>query len=161
MTDTTRTCAYLQNLFRDGQPQYSITPQDMRDMIVSALSIAGSVAASGTNQGTATTLSSVTNIVTTVASGTGVILTSGIPAKIMNRGANALSVYPPSGGQIESLATNAAYLIQPGQDAEFYFDPNNALQAYASMVINVSTLATSLPSASGVLWKDGQLLAIS
>jgi hypothetical protein len=65
----------------------------------------------GTTQGTATALTTVINIVTTVAAATGVELPAAASAgqvdTVLNRGANTLNVYPPSGQQIETLGTNS------------------------------------------------------
>lgn len=59
---------------------------------------------------------------TTVASGTGARLPASLAGKrlvIKNRGANALLVYPPVGGVINALATNAAYSLAAGSAAWF------------------------------------------
>ena len=74
--------------------------------------VSNSVSAAGTTQGTATALTTQCNIVTTVASGTGVILptptVAGSRITITNLGANTLSIYPQVGAQIDSLGTNVA-----------------------------------------------------
>jgi hypothetical protein len=73
--------------------------------------IGTSISAAGTNQATATALSNVFNVVTTVASGQGVVLPSpkaGDVVIVANQGANALSVYPASGHSINNLSTNTA-----------------------------------------------------
>lgn len=80
-------------------------------------SVTTGVSAAGTVQGDATALSDGIDIhyVGTVASGTGVILANaGAGAKItvINDGANALKVYPPSGHTIAGLATDAAATVQ-------------------------------------------------
>lgn len=73
------------------------------------------VSAAGTTQGTATALTNSYNIVTTVASSTGVALptpaTAGLEIIIVNKGANTLNVYPASGGAIDSAGTNAAVTL--------------------------------------------------
>ncbi len=80
----------------------------------SGLTATGIVAA-GTSQATATTLSAQDSEVTTVSSGTGVILNPLIaPSEeqtIFNAGANALKVYPPTGMQFNSLPTNTAIIL--------------------------------------------------
>lgn len=161
MTDTLRTASYLQNALRDGQAMFAIPPQVIRDFVVSVLSITASIAAAGTNQGTATALASFINIVTSVSSGTGVILNAGTTTIVLHRGASALAVYPPSGGQIESLSTNAAMTLQPGQDALFVFDPANGLHAYATTLFSTTSLTTTLPGVSGGLWSDAGVVSIS
>lgn len=69
-----------------------------------------SISAAGTNQGTATALTNADNEVTTVSSGTGVILAStatpGDTQSVFNAGANPLRVYPPSGQKINALPTD-------------------------------------------------------
>lgn len=79
-------------------------------------STATGISAAGTNQGSATALAAEINVVSTVASGTGVILPSSIGTTfiVMNTGANALNVYPASGAAIDSLATNAAFSLSVG-----------------------------------------------
>lgn len=73
------------------------------------------VSAAGTNQATATALTSMYNIVTTVAASTGVRLPvpvqSGLTCSIVNRGANLLNIYPASGGAIDALGTNAPFTL--------------------------------------------------
>lgn len=70
-----------------------------------------SVSAAGTTQGTATELVSADSEITTVAEGSGVILSSGLSSgdlqTVFNAGANAVKVYPPSGFKINALSTNA------------------------------------------------------
>ena len=66
------------------------------------------------------------NNVTTVASGTGVILvttpTAGRNQKVFNRGANALMVYPACGAQLEAYGANIAVTIIVGGVATFTAD---------------------------------------
>ncbi len=79
--------------------------------------------ATGTNQATAFPLwpGNVQHEFTTVASGTGAILPTAIPAEISihNAGANTLSVYPPVGGSIDGGSTNAAVTIATGITSTF------------------------------------------
>lgn len=89
---------------------------------IQATFVAGAVSAAGTDQGSATALAARYNVVTTVASGTGVILpASAINSVItvMNRGANTLNVFPNTGAQIESSGTNTAVTIAAGSTTEF------------------------------------------
>ena len=75
-------------------------------------SVNASVSAAGTVQGNATALTTEFNRVSTVASGSGVVLptaTAGMAVVIVNSSANSLLVYPASGAAINSLATNAGY----------------------------------------------------
>jgi hypothetical protein len=74
-----------------------------------AFSNTNSITATGSTQGTAYVLTSDTSTITTCASGAGVVLPTGIGREItvINRGANALLVYPASGYAIDGTATNA------------------------------------------------------
>ena len=69
-----------------------------------------SISAAGTTQGDATSLTNAENEVSTVVSGSGVVLyslaTPGDTQCVFNAGANALRVYPPSGQKINALPTN-------------------------------------------------------
>jgi hypothetical protein len=71
-----------------------------------------SVAAAGTTQATATQLYAEDNEVSTVASGSGVVMNAliqpGEVQTVFNVGANALKVYPPSGLGINALSANTA-----------------------------------------------------
>lgn len=70
--------------------------------------------ATGTVQGDAYAMTAADNEFTTVASGTGAILYAGTPGdeqSVYNGGANALTVYPPSGSSINGLAANSGILV--------------------------------------------------
>lgn len=81
------------------------------------------VTAAGTNQGTAQSLTAQVSVVTTVASGTGVILPSSAANTLMwvrnDDAADTLSVYPNSGAAINGLGTNVAFSLFPGQSMLF------------------------------------------
>lgn len=66
-------------------------------------------------QAGATALSASTNVVTTVTtSGDGVVLPNamvGDSINILNIGGNTCTVYPPSGGRINQLATNSGFSL--------------------------------------------------
>ena len=79
--------------------------------------------ATGTTQGTAYNVNLGMAYFSTVAASTGAVLTAGAPGDetwIHNAGANALTVYPPSGAQINaagpntgvSLATNTGMILK-------------------------------------------------
>jgi hypothetical protein len=75
-------------------------------------SVGTSIPAAGSSQGTATAITKEINVVSTVASGAGVVLptaVAGMVITITNTSANSLLVYPATGGIINSLATNAAF----------------------------------------------------
>ena len=77
--------------------------------------------ATGSTQATAYPLTTDTNAFSTVAASTGAQLRA-IPGRqiILNAGANALSVYPPLGGNINALAANAAFSQTAGKAAEYF-----------------------------------------
>ena len=75
-------------------------------------SVSASVSAAGSTQGTGTVLTTEFNRVSTVTSGSGVVLptaTTGMAIVIVNSSANSLLVYPATGAAINSLATNVGY----------------------------------------------------
>ena len=70
--------------------------------------------ATGASQATALALPADVCKFTTVAAGTGCIIppcNAGDSGSVFNGGANALLVYPPVGGQMNSLAVNAGYSL--------------------------------------------------
>ena len=77
--------------------------------------VATGLVATGTVRTDALALQADTAVMGTVASGTGVILSQflspGEEQSVFNAGANALKVYPPTGFQINALATNAPMLL--------------------------------------------------
>lgn len=77
--------------------------------------VATALTAAGTTQGTALLIQADANFVSTVASGSGVVLYNGVIGDncyIYNdAGANSLTVYPPVNGKINGLATNAGFLL--------------------------------------------------
>lgn len=121
------------------QPTGSTTGEWVRyDILNSAtnlnfafFSFSGFVIAAGSTQATATPLVSQINVVRTVAAGTGVILPSvnpngsnlvaGTIIKILNRGANLLTLYPPVNAQLEQLGTNNPSGIAPNGSVDAIF----------------------------------------
>jgi len=92
--------------------------------IGSSMTPATGLTSTGTVQGDALSITAAVNTVTTVAAGTGVVLntnqTLGPPQVVYNGGANVLKVYPPSGGKINQLATNAAITLSTATVATFW-----------------------------------------
>lgn len=89
-------------------------------------SFADNLVATGSTQGTAFPISATTNAFGTVPNGTGSILpVAGVPTgtgfKIINAGANSLSVYPPTGQTINGNSTNVAVTIYPNDVATFIY----------------------------------------
>lgn len=76
--------------------------------------VANTLTALGTIQGNAFVIGADISRFTTVAAGTGAILPAmnpGDSVDIVNAGANALLVYPPVGGKVNGLGTNAGYSV--------------------------------------------------
>ena len=79
--------------------------------------------AAGSNQATATAVTSETNQFTNVPAGSGTMLAIvqvGATITIFNDGANGLRVYPPSGAAIGDAGINAPVTVQPGSSASFH-----------------------------------------
>lgn len=79
--------------------------------------------ATGTTQGTALALTQQNNEITTVASGTGVILpatsNAGRTTLVVNGGVNDLFVYPPIGATIDNNAANVGVVVRAGNRSTF------------------------------------------
>lgn len=72
------------------------------------------ISAAGTTQATATALTAGINVVTTAAASSGVRLGNseiGDQYEILNLGANAVMVYPPTSGQINNLSANTGFTL--------------------------------------------------
>ena len=93
-----------------------------------------SVTSLGSTQGTAYQITQARTICTTVGASTGVVLPvnvfGGMGCLVVNRGLNALKVWPGLGAQIESLGTNNFALLTPG--ASTLFIANSPTQWYAT-----------------------------
>ena len=94
-------------------------------MNIGQVDIIQSISAAGSVQSTATVLIGTMNMVTTVSSGSGVILfvnaTQGGYQVVYNGGANTLKVYPPTSAQINGLAVNAAMILATNTSCAFWF----------------------------------------
>jgi hypothetical protein len=85
-------------------------------------SVGTSISAAGTVQANATAITKQMNVVSTVATGAGVVLptaVAGMVITITNTSANSLLVYPAVNGIINSLAANAAFTQSSGSTLEF------------------------------------------
>ena len=80
----------------------------------SAGSTSGTLAATGSGQSDAAALPYTINVVVSVPPGTGVVLSGQAPQTILNRGTNALLVYPPTGTTIAANQVNLPVQIVPG-----------------------------------------------
>lgn len=94
-------------------------PPEMAKSIVGPVNVAQTSAGSSQTDATAITGDAV--LLPTVGSGTGVIISAsmsvGSEIRIYNGGANALAVYPPTGGQINDGTANAAISITAARGA--------------------------------------------
>jgi hypothetical protein len=84
---------------------------------------ADGLTATGAVQATAFPLAADVNHFTTTAAGTGCIIPAANPGDsgtIQNGGANALLVYPPVGGKMNNLGTNAGYSMAANTAADWY-----------------------------------------
>lgn len=104
------------------------TLNDLRDALTSVgTSVANSLTATGTVQADALQVTSVLNIFSTVASGTGARLNSSAALDgqtqrqvIYNGGANTLKIYPATGQKINQLATNSGISLARFTACAFY-----------------------------------------
>jgi|HubBroStandDraft_4_1064222.scaffolds.fasta_scaffold502904_2 hypothetical protein len=119
MADTQQLLPAMLALMPSGVPN-AISATILRQLAISSFNIVPTpVSAAGTTQGSATALTTHTNVVTVCASGAGVVLT--LPFhKVYSRGAAAVLVYPASGAQFEAFGTNLPVSIPVGDQAEFY-----------------------------------------
>ena len=90
---------------------YKLFPSGLNTLTVAAMTdVATGLTASGTDQSGAYECTHAKNSFTTVAAGAGAKLDSSAAAgddqMIYNGGANPLTVYPPSGAQINALGSN-------------------------------------------------------
>jgi hypothetical protein len=84
--------------------------------------VATGIAAAGTVQANATVIAKAINVVSTVATGAGVVFpvaVAGMRLTIMNTSANSLLVYPNTSGIINSLAANGAYTLTSSGRLDF------------------------------------------
>ena len=78
--------------------------------------VSSAITAAGTTQSDATALVASINVVTTAAASTGVLLPNteiGDEYEVLNLGASALTVYPPTSGQINQLSANTGFSLAP------------------------------------------------
>lgn len=99
---------------------YVATSGDVIKRVASG-SVSAAVAAAGTTQGTATSLTAGVNFISTVGAGSGVVLTAGPSQTVYNAGANVLSVYPPTSAAINQLAVNIPIILARFTAATFYY----------------------------------------
>ncbi|MDE3022999.1 MAG: hypothetical protein KGI54_14265 [Pseudomonadota bacterium] len=107
-----------------GAAVFSISDTGATSSTFFAGSVGTGLTAAGTTQGTAYAITTQSSVFTNVASGTGAMLPSVKPGTIMpvlNRGANALTLYPFTGQSFETLAANAPISIPPGSSNQIIY----------------------------------------
>ncbi len=141
-------------------PSTFLAPGTIQDTSGLYTSTTSGISAAGTTQGTATALTKSYNVVTTVGSGQGVILptpsVAGLYVAIVNKGANALTIYPNSGGAIGaaatnvggSLAANGTVIFQASSTTQWYAIAPNVL-ASTGISVTYGNAQTSIAN-SGV-----------
>jgi len=83
---------------------------------VNGNAVNGAVTAAGTTQGGATAITADAAVVTTATTGQGVILYNGVigdEQEVFNNTTADIRVYPPTGGKVNQLATNAGFVLAP------------------------------------------------
>ncbi len=103
-----------------------------------AIAINGSmnttVSAAGTTQATATAIGAGNSFISTAAASSGVVLPQGQPGDefdIYNGGANAVTVYPPTGAKINGLGTNSGMTL--GTNSECHYKQWSTTQFTANL----------------------------
>ena len=127
-------------------------------------SLATTLTAAGANQGAALALTNDINIVTTTASGTGVVLptpTVGRVVVVINRGANPLNVYPAVGHSINGTANSAvvlaanATMIVHGATVTTWFSELTDLTNSAVGTLPVGNGGTGVATLTGLVKGSG------
>jgi hypothetical protein len=91
--------------------------------LAEAADLTTGITAAGTTQAGAQAIYADVNVVATAAASSGVLLpndrTAGDVVEVTNLGANSLSVYPPSGGNIGTGAANAPLALAVGKTGRY------------------------------------------
>lgn len=135
-------------------PSTFIAPGSVEVTTSLSKSITNSISAAGSTQGTATALTTDYNVVTTVAASAGVVLPTaaapfGREITVVNRGANALTVYPATGAQIDGAAANAAVIVPVNGEASFV--SSSATQWYTTDPVIAAGTAVSVTQGNGII----------
>lgn len=103
-------------------PSQTIAPGTLADTTGMLYSTATGLTAVGTSQGTALALTKSFNVVSSAATGTGVVLPAGVAGfrcVVTNQAANAIQIYPASGAKIDSQSTNQPVTLSPNASATY------------------------------------------
>lgn len=135
-----------------GVPSISSTLPDGITLSAVLNTVSATVSAAGSTQGTATSLTSDFNVVTTVSANTGVKLpnpSAGRTVIVVNKGANALRVYPDTSDIIDALSANVH--ISVPVNGWISFNSISATQWYSTSnaTVNVSLASGTLAVANG------------
>jgi len=115
-------------------------------------SVATGLTAAGTNQATALALTADINFVSTVAANTGVVIPGAAAGKtviVINRGANALLVYPSTGHNFDTLAANASISVPVNGLLEVFGTSTTQWNSTLNAIVNASMLQGTVSGASG------------
>ena len=134
-------------------PSTFIAPGTIKDTSGMYHSTTTGITAAGATQGAATALTTSYNIVSSVGASTGVALptpaAAGLIVTIENRGANALTVYPASGGAIDGAATNAPVSIPVNGVARY--EASSTTQWYTTTPVLAGAGGISAAYGNGVV----------
>ena len=130
----------------------TISPTSVSDGLL--YSVNSAVAAAGTTQATATLLYRDINVVTssTAGSATGVILpvaTIGRNITVFNNSANAITVYPATGGYIDTGAINVGKTVMAGGSIKIYAFNTTNWESTLDMVMDATKLSGIVPVSGG------------
>jgi hypothetical protein len=106
-----------------------------------AFSTTSGITASVTNSQGQGALTTDYNVISTAAASSAVTLPTGIAGRrviVVNRGANAVNIYPASGGTIDALSLNAAYSL--ASNGSVQFNAASSTQWYSTSGGSVSSL---------------------
>ena len=122
------------------------------------------ITALGSTYTSATAITTDINLVQGVAASTGVSLpaaTAGRVVRIVNRGANTLSVYPASSGYIDGLGQNVAFLLPVNGLVEFL--AVSTTQWYSSAYVTISNATGTLPQSTmpSIMATTGKAIAMA
>jgi hypothetical protein len=138
-------------------PSTFIAPGTIKDTSGMHYSTTTAIVATGATQGTATALTTSYNVVTVVAATTGVRLPTpsqtGLIIVVVNRGANALNVYPNVGAQIDLLGVNVAAAVPAGFTATYQA---SSLAQYYTVSNTISLISGATAGTYGSSTQVGQ-----
>ncbi len=133
-------------------PSTFVAPGSVQVTTSMQVSATNSISAtSGTTQGS-TPLTTDYNVITTVTAGDAVTLPAGLAGRVVtvvNRGANAVLVFPASGAAIDGLAANASISLPAGQ--EWAGEAISATQWYSVDTIYASGTGISVSVSGGTV----------